>query len=180
VNVPTYPIEFRDAASPAALEGWEGPVQGYPNRIPPWTPADFAPWLTAGVMRTSVTNDLTWALWCRELDIEALAGDASSLPGFLSIREHAGLRNGGSYCSLDTWPSVRQVLEAAGIGNDRCRVRIADWTGQPQQFGPDQLGAGWTAWAHQFTNDGGYDRNAAWQPLDFDHVPVIPGVSQRF
>jgi hypothetical protein len=169
------PIMFRDAANPRVLDSYTGPVQGYPNRTPAWTPADFARHLDAGVMRTSVLAEASWGLTCREIDVESGAAIPRDVPPFLLMREHAGFRFGGVYVDLSSWPGVRAVLEAAGIGNDRCRVRIADWTGHPTHFGPDQLGAGWSSWAHQYLDAGAEDNNAAFEVTHWDHSSLATG-----
>lgn len=163
--------EFRDAADPRVLDDWRGPVQGYVNHTPPWTRADFERHKVAGFMATSVQPGISWAHVAREIDREANAAGSAAVPPFIIYREHLGLPDGGAYVDLSSWPDLRGHLEAAGITNDRCRIRIADWTGTPRRFGPDQLGAGWEAWAHQFANveTAGYDRNWAWQRPGWAH-----------
>ena len=159
--------ELRDAADPGApgLLGWEGPVQGYPNRTPPWTQADFDRF-THGVMRTSVHPDPAWALVCREIDAERFAAGPKDIPPFIDRRESAGFGDAGAYFSLDLWPKVRPVLKAAGIVPARIRLRIADWTGTPRKI---DLGDGYQAWAHQFENVPalGMDRTAVWGARDW-------------
>lgn len=162
--------EFRDAADPRMLDGWAGPVQGYVNHRPPWTRADFEAHKAAGYMAISVRRDAWWAHVAREIDVETGAALPEDVPGFALLRHHLGYRNAGVYVSLDSWPPVRQALEAAGVGNGLCRVRIADWTGTPRRFGPGQLGAGWEAWAHQFASDGAFDRNWAWEEPGWSHA----------
>ena len=174
------PIEFLDAADPRALDQWTGPVQGYPNRTPPWQLSDFARHAAAGFMRTSVVREITWAAVCREIDVEHGAALAEDVPGFCLYRHHLGLSHGGVYVSLDGWPEVRGELEAHGVTNALCRVRIAAWDRPPTHFGPNQLGRGWTAWAHQNQNKGDLDENWAFDRPYFDHdatqdaVPFIP------
>lgn len=173
-------IIFYDAADPRVLDTWTGPVQGYPNRIKPWQLSDFARHATAGFMRTSVRREASWAAVCREIDVENGAARAIDVPDFVLMRHHLALDHGGVYVSLDNWPAVRGALDSAGVTNALCRVRIADWTGSPFHYGPGQLGAGWTSWAHQYANEGDHDVNAAFTRPYFDHdaaqdaVPFIP------
>jgi hypothetical protein len=164
--MPSYQL-MKDAADPDVLirTGWNGPVQGYPNRIPPWTPADFRAF-PAGVMRTSVRSESVWAAICREIDVEAGAATPSDVPGFILAREDHGHHDAGVYVDLDGWPAVQGQLELAGIGPGRVRVRIAHWTGVPELI---QLPGWGPVWAHQYRNweAAGYDDNAVFGARDW-------------
>lgn len=159
--------EMRDAADPHApgLSSWGGPVQGYPNRIPPWTAADFA-MFKGGHMATSVRREAIWAHVCREIDVETDAATTADIPGFILEREHLGHDDAGVYFSYDRWPEIRSALVGAQIGPTRVRLRVADWSVPPTRF---DFGDGWLAWAHQFANLPllGIDRNAVFGPTDF-------------
>lgn len=167
------PVEMRDAAdwNAPGLNGWQGPVQGYPNRqTKPWPPAAFRKFTR--VMRTSVQRPAMWAEICRELDIEALAAEPADLPPFVRIREAHGHHDATAYFSVSRWPEVHGELIANGITPDRLRLRVAWWTGRPAHI---NLGGGWLAWAHQFANVPalGIDRSMVYGPQDFDN-PRIP------
>jgi len=160
-------VEMRDAADPRNLAGWHGPVAGYPNRIPPWTPADFRAHAAAGVMRVSVFPEPHWAHICREIDVERFAAQPWHAPQFILMREHLGFTDGGVYFSLSRWPAVRAQLETHQITPDRVRLRVAAWGKRPQQF---NLGGGYLAWAHQFDSlAAGFDRNAVFGHPEFSH-----------
>jgi hypothetical protein len=163
------PVEMRDAANWNApgLDGWAGPVCGYPNRQPPWPPGEYARF--ASHMSTSVQAAPGWAKFCRELDIERFAAAPEDLPAFVLAREAFGHQDAGAYFSLSLWPAVDAVLHAAGIGPERIRLRIADWTGEPRRIVVEGHGGLWTAWAHQFSSrpDLGVDRNMVWGAQDF-------------
>lgn len=164
------PVEMRDAAdwNAPGLQNWDGPVQGYPNRQPPWPPAAFRKFRR--VMRTSVQREPEWAELCREIDVENLAARAEDVPGFITARERLGHKDGGVYVSLDGWPEVEAHLRAAGIGPHRVRVRIARWRVPPERI----VLPGWgEVWAHQFENDPalGIDRSMVFGKQDFFHEP---------
>lgn len=156
---------MREAANPRNLDSWPGPVGGYPNHQPPWTDRDFS--LHSHKLRISVRRDLSWAKVARVGDIEPGAMLAEDGPGFVHAREQLGFDNATLYFDLAEWRDVRGHLEAARIGPGRVRLFVAHWTGRPRRIGPDELGPGWEAWAHQFENAGPYTRTAVWGRADF-------------
>lgn len=171
-----FPL-FRDAADPRALDAWTGPVQGYPNRFPAWTVADFARHAAAGIMRTSVVREISWAAVCREIDVESGAARPEDVPGFVMLRHHLGLGNAGVYCNLSTWPEVRRELEIHHITNQMCRVRIALWDGRPAPLAAGSLGQGWKEWAKQYQDTGPYDNNVAFENPRWSHQAAANGAS---
>jgi hypothetical protein len=159
-------IELLDAAAASSIpEDWDGPVAGYPNRVPPWSDEDFARFHRA--MRTSVRREAWWAHACREIDTENGAALAQDVPGFVIERESVHHRDATVYVDRANWPAVRAELEQALIQPTHVRLRIADWTGEPHELGEDVLGRGWRAWAVQFVNAGPFDRTAVYGPADF-------------
>ena len=162
-------IEMLDAAKAENIPPeWDGPVAGYPNRIPPWAPTSFDRF--ARVMRISVRREAWWARGCRVIDVETDAAIAMDVPGFVLEREACHHQDATVYVDRSNWPGVRAELERAGIGPARVRLGIADWTGEPHRLGPDELGGGpggWNAWAVQYMNAGPFDRSAVYGPADF-------------
>lgn len=161
-DVTTDWLELRDSADPNArgLIGWDGPVQGYCNHVPPWTRQDFARF-KAGHMVTSVRREATWAHVAREIDVERGAAQPEDIPDFVLLRHHLGHDDAGAYFSLDTWPLVKAQLLTRRIRPDMIRLRVADWSVPPTRF---DLGNGYIAWAHQFEND---------QHLNIDRTAVF-------
>lgn len=158
-------IEMREAADPRQLDHWPGPVGGYINHVPPWSVADFA--RHSHKLRISVRSSPVYAKVARVIDVEPGAALAHDVMPFVRERERLGFDNSTLYCDLAQWPEIRGELHSEGIGLDQVRLWIAHWTGRPRRIGPDELGPGWEAWAHQFENAGPYTRTAVWGRADF-------------
>jgi hypothetical protein len=164
-------IETLEAAFAENIPGdWDGPVGGYPNRTPPWSPADFARFHR--VYRISVRREAWWARGCRTIDRENGAALAMDVPGFVLERETSHHRDATVYVDLSNWPQQSDELAAAKIGAARIRLHIADWTGEPHRLGPDVLGHDfegnpWWDWAVQFMNAGPFTRTEVHGPADF-------------
>jgi hypothetical protein len=151
-----------DSTNPGAIPTDAQVVAGYVDGRYAWSPSDWARFPGAvriGIAVRASTNNGD------VLDCEPGNATPAECPGWVKLRQAAGLAVPTIYMSLFLWPQVQDACRGLEVA-----WWVAQWTGQPHVIG----GAAAVQYADSVTSGGDYDLSAVYDDTWHPSAPPPP------